>query len=270
MRAVAIWALSGMLAGAPPELPAEAPEQPPAREPLPESSPAPEPLPPEPPPVEEPLPTWDAPLPGYDEVPVSDVAFDGVPLEPEDGEPPSGRGRMAVGSILLGGGAVLTGTSIAMIILDTDRPVWIPGVVLGGSAVVTGAILVATGSFRRDEHKSWAAEQTDGPVPPRGKGMLAAGVTCMLAGSVGTIIGSISLAALQDDDALPYGQVMIPLGVVSFVTGVGLVVGGSVLGKKHERWQAGRVTPSISLLPGARSDRLASVGGVSFGVAGRF
>lgn len=273
MRASAIWGLMAGLAG-PPVLPDEAPEQPaPPVEPAPvepapvEPALAPEP-PPEPaPPEEPPLPAWDQPLPSYDQAPIApDVPFDGTAIEDE--EPPSGRGRQAVGAILVSGGVVLTATAATLVALDQDQPVWIPGVVIGSSAAITGAILLATGTIRRAEHKAWAARQADGPVPPRGQGMAAAGITCIVAGSMGTIIGAVSLTSFQDADALPYGEVLVPLGTASVVTGVGLLIGSGVRSKKHQTWESGRVAPTLSLLPGARSGP--SIGGLSLGVAARF
>jgi hypothetical protein len=234
MRTVATWALAIGLYAAPP------------------SEPTPEP----------------GSLPSYDEAPIApDVSFDGVPLELDaEDPPPTGRGRTAVGAILLTGGVVLTSVSTAFIIQETDVPAWIPGAVLGGTAVVLGAIFVATGDIRHRAHRDWAKTTIDAPVPPRGDGLLAGGLTCMIAGTMGTIIGGVSLTAFQAEGDPPYGQVMVPLGLVSIVTGVGLLAAGGVRRKHYDRWDAGRIAPSLSLLPGHRQQ----IGGLSFGLAGRF
>jgi hypothetical protein len=214
-----------------------------------------------------PLPAYDHALPSYDEVPVPlepDVSLEEVPIETHD--PPTGRGHTALGSILLGGGVALTSASMSMIILNTDLAAWIPGAVLGGTATAVGAILIATGTLRRAKHQAWAKTDVDAPVPPRGDGLVAGGLTCIIAGTMGTIIGGVSLIGFQAQDDPPYGQVLVPLGLVSVVTGVGLLAAGSMRRKQYDRWDAGRVAPSLSLLPGNRQQ----IGGLSLGFAGRF
>jgi hypothetical protein len=280
MRAVATWGLMLGLCGLttpvwatppaePPEPAGEAPLVPapaPGLEPvtIPVPVPAPEPVPPEPD-SEPQLPAYDQPLPSYDEAPVApDVSFDGVPIELED--PPTGRGRTAFGAILLGGGATLTGVSATMIRLDTDLAAWIPGAVIGSAALITGVTLIATGHLRQKRYRAWAKTHADAPVPARGDGLLAGGVTCMIAGTMGTIIGGVSILSFQDEDDPPYGQVMVPLVLASVVTGVGLLVAGGKRRKQFDRWKAGTVSPSLSLLPGTRQ----SIGGLSLGFAGRF
>lgn len=276
MRAAAIWGLALGLLG-PPEEPTPDPTAAPpvASEPIPEvAPPEPEPIPVEPEPVREPepLPAYDQPLPSYDDAPIAtvDPTFDTRPIEPEDEEPPTGRGRTVVGSILMGGGLVLTGVSIAMVVMDTDRAVWIPGTAIGGSAAVGGAIFLATGHVRHQAYREWAAAQSDGPVPPRGQGMLAGGLTCIMGGVAGLIIGGVSLVAFQFEGDPPYGQVLIPLGAISTVTGVGLLVGAGVHGKRYDRWKSARVAPTWSLLPGAPHGGAGRVGGLSVGLSGRF
>jgi hypothetical protein len=229
-----------------------------------------EPVPAQPP--EPQLPAYDQPLPSYDELPIApevpfdDASFDGVPVEVEDVDPPTGRGRLAVGSILFGGGVVLTSVSTALIIQDIDWAAWIPGAVIGASAAVLGAVFVATGDLRRRTHRDWASAHAHAPIPPRGDGLVAGGLTCLIAGSMGTIIGGVSIVAFQADDDPPYGQVLIPIGLVSVVTGVGLLAAGSVRRKQFDRWETANVVPSLSLLPGNRQ----SFGGISLGFAGRF
>jgi hypothetical protein len=286
MRAAATWGISwfgvlgmvGMVgiarpawATPPSEQPAVDPISTPEPVPWPEAEAAIEP-PPEPEPALEPipepqLPAYDQPLPSYDDVPIApDVSFDGAPIEIEIEVPPTGRGHTAVGSILLGGGAVLTGVSATMIGEAIDVPVWLPGAVLGSTAVIAGVSLIITGHFRQKTHRRWVSNHIDGRMPPRGDGLLAGGLTCMIAGVTGAIIGGASIIAFQSDEDPPYGQVMLPLGLASMGTGIGLVAAGSARRKQLDRWQAGLVLPSLSLLPGTRQ----SIGGVSLGFAGRF
>jgi hypothetical protein len=276
MRAVATWGLMLGLCGtaapawaaSPVELSEPASEAPsvPVLEPVTIPAPAPTPDPAPVPNPEPQLPAYDQPLPSYEEAPVvpDDVSFDGVPLELED--PPTGRGRTALGAILIGGGATLTGVSATMIGLDTDLPAWIPGAVIGSAALITGVTLVVTGQVRQKRYRSWADAHADAPVPARGDGLFAGGVTCMIAGTMGTIIGGVSIVAFQAEDDPPYGQVMVPLGLASVVTGVGLLVGAGKRRKQFDRWKAGSVMPSLSLLPGTRQ----SIGGLSLGFAGQF
>lgn len=262
MRAVATWGLMLGLYGlaapawaAPPELVAE------LSEPVSEL--------PEPEPVSEPqLPADDQALPSYDEAPIAhDVSFDGVQImQLELEHPPTGRGRTALGAILIGGGATLTGVSATMIGFDTDLSAWIPGAVIGSAALITGVTLVVTGQRRQKRYRAWADAHADAPVPARGDGLLAGGVTCMIAGTMGTIIGGVSIIAFQAEDDPPYGQVMVPIGLASVITGVGLLASGAKRRKQFDRWEAALVVPSLSLLPGTRQ----SIGGLSLGFAGRF
>ena len=66
---------------------------------------------------------------------------------------------------------------------------------------------------------------------------------------LGVLIGGISLT-LQDDDDLPYGQVLIPLGAASIAGGVTMLVIGAKRKQKFDRWHAQHeIAPSFSLLP---------------------
>ena len=133
-----------------------------------------------------------------------------VPRTTGDLPPPTGRGRQAVGGILVGGGVTLIGVSAAMIAIDEDIAVWIPGMVLGTAATLAGAASLVGGKKRRDRYEAWVADQ-GGDAPPQGVGMIAGGLTCIGAGTLGMIFGGFSLA-LQDGGDLPYGQVLLPLG----------------------------------------------------------
>jgi hypothetical protein len=282
MRAAATWGLmiglSGMAApawAAPPlERLGPASEGEPISSPEPvavqEPAPTPEPVP-VPVPAQEPepqLPAYDAPLPTYDAPIAPDVSSPDLPSEPQS-DPPTGRGRTALGSILLGGGAALTGVSSAMIGIDTDRGVWIPGVVIGSAALITGVTLVVTGHLRQKRYRVWAGAHADAPVPRNGDGLLVGGMTCLVAGTMGVAIGGSSMVVFQSSDDPPYGQVLVPLGLASVVTGVGLLVGAGNRRTQFKKWKAGSVAPSLSLLPGTRQSN-GGIGGLSLGFAGRF
>jgi hypothetical protein len=291
MRSASTWALMIGLSGWPTPTWAAAPVEPsepigdaalepePNLAPLPQSALEPQPAPvPAPAPELEPEgaydqpPAYDQPLPSYDELPIAPtVTFDGLPIDAEPEDPPTGRGRTAVGSILLGGGVALMSVSGTMFSRGTDPALWLSGALIGSGSIAAGVTLVLAGHVRHKRYRSWASAHADAPVPPRGDGLLAGGLTCMIAGSMGTIIGGVSVIAFQDEDDPPYGQVLVPLGLVSVVTGVGLLVGAGMRRKQFDRWEAGRVVPSISLLPGTRAPgRAQSIGGLSLGVAGRF
>jgi hypothetical protein len=207
--------------------------------------------------TESQLPAYDEPPPSDDEVPIaSDVSFD-LPHDIEN--PPTGRGHTAVGAILVGGSGALIGLSTASIPFTTDFPVWIIGEALGSVAFVSGVGLLVSGHLRAKKYRAWA----DGPLPARGEGLIAGGITCMVGGTLVTIAGGISLA--YQGDGIPYGQMLIPIGLVAGSTGVGLFVAGAR--RQHfVREQVGHVVPSFSLLPGSRQ----SIGGLSLGFAGRF
>ncbi|PRQ01115.1 hypothetical protein [Enhygromyxa salina] len=223
---------------------------------------------PAPPPEQPRLPSYDAELPTYADTPLD-------PFEPvESLEPvlphrplPDGRGRVAVGAILSGGGLVLTGVSIGMIAIDEDIAVWIPGAVIGGAAIIAGLSAALVGRQRRDKYREWTTPH-GGPdvVPKSGIGLVASGVTCMVAGTVGVIAGGISLP-IQGNGDMPYGQVLLPVSAASIVTGAGLLGGGLKRHRKFETWNAQRsLTPVVAPLGGLGRQP----SGASFGVAGRF
>lgn len=234
----------------------------------------------EPPPVEvEPAPE-PASLPRYDAGLPSDGAADAAaPLPSEwsefdtpaapvqDSAPPTGRGRMAVGAILFGGSVVLTSVAVPMFLLTEDVALGLSGLVVSGGAMTTGILLMATGAGRRKKYQTWAEGYGgERAIPPAGAGLLAAGTTCMVAGPLGVLVGGISLT-LQDEQDLPYGQVLIPLGAVSFAGGLTMLIIGAKRKQKYTRWHSQHViTPSFSLLPAGPT----RVGGASFGLAGRF
>lgn len=217
------------------------------------------------------LPSYDAELPSYDEAPIDPLADPDLgfvaPPEPEPEQiPRSGYGRVAVGSILLGGGAVLTGISAGMIVADIDALAWIPGAVVGAGAITAGALSILTGKLRQKKYRAWAEPYGgERAVPRSGAGLTAAGLTCVIAGGAGLTIGGLSLT-VQDTDDLPYGEVMMSLAAVSLVTGATLMAYGGKRKKEFQRWRMHSVTPSFSLLPGS-SQRLA---GISLGLIGRF
>jgi hypothetical protein len=229
-----------------------------------EEEPAPAPTP------EGGLPAYDADLPRYEEVPPAvEGEGDGSGYGFDEGfepAPPSGHGRLAVGGILLGGGAALTVISATMIVRDTDILAWIPGAVLGAGALTAGLGVTLTGVGYRRRYRRWA-EGYGGrkALPPPGTGLIAGGITCLAAGGFGMLIGGVSLT-LQDEDDPPYGQVMLPLAATSVVTGIALVIPGAKRKGAYRKWDETRLAPTLGVLPGVRR----RPAGVSVGLAGQF
>lgn len=224
------------------------------------TEPAPTPTVVEPAPSEPALPTWDSKLPSYD-----------APLLAPDPHSQSGRsssrldgnGITVIGSLLLGGGVVLGASSGVLMVADSDEVgLWIAGATLSAAAVATGIALVVAGTKKRKQYKPWRRQHN---APPQGNGMFAGGTFLISASAFGVLLGTVSLS-LQTNDDLPYGQVALSLSGIAAVTGIALVVVGSVRGKRFDAWHKAQLSPSFGLL---RTPQLQTAG-ATFGVAGRF
>jgi hypothetical protein len=249
------------------QTPAEPPAEPldAAPEPAPEPQPQPQPSPiqpaePEPEPEASGLPSYDSDIPSYAEAPPEPVVPARAPLE--------GRGRIAVGSVVLGGGVVLLGVSSAMISIDEDLAAWIPGAVVSAAAIAAGIGLVITGHQRKQKYRKWAdAQGGSRAIPKSGIGLVASGITCIAAGSIGVIMGGVSLGILEGVNDMPYGIVLMPIGGVSMATGIGLLAAGAVRHRKYTQWNTERgLTPVVAPIGGLGR----GLTGASFGIAGRF
>lgn len=248
--------------------PLEQPEPAPAIESAPapaiESTPAPaiesEPAPasePESEPTQPELPSWDAPLPSYEQLPEIES-----PQQFQPETPPDGNGSTAVGAMLLGGGVVLAATSGVLIFEDDEVGLWVAGAALSSVAIATGMGLLISGAVKRQRYRPWHLQHD---APPPGTGMFASGIVASSAGVFGMLLGGLSLR-LQDDDDLPYGQVVLPLGAASVVTGVALIIVGSKRGRLYDAWHESHVAPTFGLL----SSPQLRTAGATLGVAGRF
>jgi len=273
--ATATLVVAPLAVAAPPDQPAPVVQSPapviePASTPV---EPEPAPVEPEPAPTVEPvepapsiepeptpeLPSWDAELPSYESP--------SLPPEPElasypEPIPQDGNGSITIGAMLLGGGAVLAGTSGVLIFNTNDVGIWIAGAALSSVALATGMGLLISGAVKRSRYRPWRLQHR---APPQGTGMLASGSLAVSAGALGIMLGGISLP-VQDIDDPPYGEVLLSLGAVSVATGIALLVVGSKRRKSFERWNEARVAPSLGVLP---SPQLRPAG-ATFGVAGRF
>jgi hypothetical protein len=110
-------------------------------------------------------------LPGYD-APIA------PPIDAEvESEPISGVGLMVSGPILLVGGGVLLGVSVAnyTTIMREEEGLgelgavlfWTPLIVVGASTVVAGAALLGTGIASHRKHRAWTRGQLDASLRPR-------------------------------------------------------------------------------------------------------
>ncbi|MFO7564756.1 MAG: hypothetical protein R6X02_19080 [Enhygromyxa sp.] len=247
---------------------AEDPSELPASEADTNSEPDPEPAPvepaPAPPDIEPELPSWDASIPSYEQVPEPEPEpkpLRSPQLEPEI--PPDGTGSTVVGAMLLGGGVILTASSGALIFFDNDEVgVWIAGAVIGNLAIAAGMSVLIAGTVKRNRYEPWRLQHA---APPRGTGMLAGGSLALSAGAFGMLMGGISLT-LEDADDLPYGAVLLSLGAASVGTGVALLVVGAKRRRAFKAWDQARVTPSFGVIPNPQM----RPAGATFGFAGRF
>lgn len=259
LASITLLVHSPVLAAPPPNQPAPPVEPEPV-----EPEPVPDPvIEPEPEPIsEEPaLPSWDAPLPSYEQVP------EAAPFEVFDTEeelPPDGMGSTVTGSMLLGGGLFLTASSAALIVYAdwNERSVWILGATFGSIAIVGGVVLLISGAVKRRDYEPWKLQHNP---PRRGTGLLAGGSLALSAGVLGMLLGGISLT-LEGADDPPYGAVLLSIGTLSVVSGVAMLVVGAKQRKAFEQWDRNRVTPSFGLV-GQGHTRVA---GATFGIAGRF
>lgn len=171
--------------------------------------------------------------------------------------PRDGRGSLAVGGMLLGGGvASLTASSLQLARGAEDAGVWGAGIGVGVVAAAAGTIVVIIGARDAGRYRDWARAQAE-VVPRRGAGLRAAGVTATVGGGLALTLG-ITAMSVQDPDGPPYGQGALGLGSIAAATGIGLLVGGSIRGRQFERYRLGRLedgarlrlSPSFGLLPG--------------------
>jgi hypothetical protein len=214
-----------------------------------------------------------APPEGASEVP---TAVDLPSWSPQKRAPQTGAGRIACGSLgLVAGTAIFVASTVGIATSPADDPgfaltLQIPGVILGGGLAAAGGVLLGTGIADRRVYREWELEQAPQIVPPRGSGMLGTGVTLLVAGA-----STMAFSFVEFDDTWKVDRpdptftgavVTTTTAAVATLGGVGLVIGSMVLRRKHMRWQKTRMTPSLSPLPGARP----GIGGLSFGLAGRF
>jgi hypothetical protein len=235
-------------------------------------------------PPEGPLEPADAPLVRYDEAPIG--VEPARPIGPERA-PHTGVGRIVSGSLmLLGGGGLL---SLAGVMVGTppdhsgecDPSVdtggdcrsgsldglvvlfAIPVFISGAGLLASGGVVLGTGIADQRRYRLWERRQDDRPVPPRGDGMLGSGVMLLCAG---VTAGALTVNFADNHFEDPRAGAALTTSIAVTLGGVGLVIGSRFLRRKHMRWQNARMTPSLSPLPGTRS----GIGGLSFGIAGRF
>lgn len=206
------------------------------------------------------LPSWNAELPSYDQ-----------PLLLPEPTPNlhDGNGLTVIGAMLFGGGVVLATSSGVLMAIDSDElGLWIAGAALSGVAIGAGIGLLTAGVVKRKRYKPWRLQHD---APAQGTGMLAGGTLALSAGAFAMVLGGVALP-LQDDDDLPYGQVVLSLGAVSVATGVGLLIVGIKRGRAFDAWHQAKFTPTFSLLasPESRQALQWQTAGATFGVAGRF
>jgi hypothetical protein len=134
----------------------------------------------------EPLPPApEVGLPSY----ADPIVADPIPVARE--VPRDGRGRLAMGTIAMVGGATVFAGTIALAVEGYEPDVWGPTLVLGGLATVTGGLLIHGGRRRLHAYREWEAAQSD-VVPRQGHGLVASGGALLIAGAAAGMSGTIT------------------------------------------------------------------------------
>jgi hypothetical protein len=176
--------------------------------------------------------------------------------------PESGAGLMAAGSFLIAGGAALIGLSSYM--TATVNGEWALGIVGGAAMAGGGSAAVYFGSRRAKALRAWSAETGLKP-PPMGRALLISGFTVGGLGIISMIAyGGLSLGYCTENCFNPNEGAYFGVAGTAVVAGVGMVIAGGILSKRHRLWREQdstvQLTPTFALVPT----------GAHFGVAGRF
>lgn len=176
--------------------------------------------------------------------------------------PEDGVGLMTGGTYLIVGGATLLGASSYM--TATVSSDWAVGIVGGALLAGGGSTFVWLGSRRAKALRAWSSETGLEP-PPTGTALLISGFTLGGSGLISMIaFGGLSIGYCVDDCFNPNPAVWFGLAGTAVGAGLGMVIAGAILKKRHRRWREQddlvRLSPTFAFTPA----------GAQFGVAGRF
>jgi hypothetical protein len=211
----------------------------------------------------EPLPVQpERALPRYDD-PNLPVAIDPVidPKKPPLRKVPvDGRGRLAAGGLLVGGGAVALGSTIGLAVDGAPSKYWLPMLAGGLAGSTVGTVLIVWGHRGLRRYRVWAAGQTES-IPPQGYGFVAPAGILLVGGTFLTIGGTLGWADIMrfpKQYRLPAPATPMGVGIAAFATGVTLFVIGATRSHRFNKWL--RLAPNFVPIRG----------GAYFGLTGRF
>ena len=191
--------------------------------------------------------------------PQRDTAEPGVEV------PQPGRGSVAVGALLLGGGALTMLSAPKLAAANYTVDLWGPVLTLGGLSMASGALFLGLGLRRQKRYQAWLTTQTERP-PPRGYGLAASGGVLIVGGgivatlgTVGTMVGTLGW---QDPSV---GYAAIAVGASALVTGAVLTTLGVRRNQHFNTWRLRErhpveIAPIVSPI----------LGGAQLGLSGRF
>jgi hypothetical protein len=212
-------------------------------------------------------------LPRYDDpsipVPIeAAIESKAPPLRPI---PWDGRGRLATGGLLVGGGAVALASTVGLAADGAPFKYWGPMFAGGFVGAAVGSVLIVLGHRSLRRYRTWEAGQTES-IPAQGYGFAAPAAVLLVGGTFLTLGGGLGWADIMQfrkQYALPAPATPFVIGIAAFVTGATLMGIGSVRSNHFTKWRratSGWWNAGSSLTPSFGPMR----GGAQLGLAGRF
>lgn len=214
----------------------------------------------------------ETPLPRYDDpnIPVAiDPATNSKP-PPLRHVPMDGRGRLATGGLLVGGGAVALASMVGLMVDGAPSKYWMPMFAGGFAGSVVGGVLIVFGHRGLRRYRVWAGGQTES-IPPQGYGFLAPGSVLLVGGTYLTIGGALGwqdIMQFRKEYALPAPATPFGIGIAAFVAGATLLGIGAARSRQFTKWRRATSGPTASLRLTPSFGPLR--GGAQLGLAGRF
>jgi hypothetical protein len=210
----------------------------------------------------------EAALPRYDDPSLPVVTKPGPP--PLRHVPVDGRGRLATGGLLAGGGAVALASTIGLAADGAPPKYWAPMLAGGIAGATVGGLLIGFGHRGLRRYRAWAAGQTES-IPPQGFGFVAPAGVLLVGGtflSIGGAAGWVDIMQFPKRYALPAPATPMGVGIAAFAVGATLMGVGAARSSRFTKWRrdTSRPTATLRLTPSFGPIR----GGAQLGLAGRF
>ncbi|KIG13229.1 hypothetical protein DB30_00452 [Enhygromyxa salina] len=228
----------------------------------------------------------EAALPRFDD-PTIPVAIDPIdPIDPIglEPEPPplraipfDGRGRLAIGGLLVGAGAATVASSIALEVDGAPPKYWAPMMAAGIGGTIVGSVLIVVGRRKLRSYREWESSlprvnqsrkvsangrealaraensgQTES-IPRQGLGLVAPACVLMIGGTI-LAVGGATLWQSQEfgvqfpwDYSLPAPEAALGIGIGSFVVGATLMGIGATRSKRFTTWRQDTSNPTARL-----------------------